>query len=309
MHPTTYQRERRQLGEKLRELREQAGISGSQFAARHGWVQPRVSRIETGKQLPTEDDIRAWSNAAEAPTGTRDELLTMLDRARAEYATWREAYRATGGAAATQSDIGTREAGTTHLRQFQPAMIPGLLQTAAYAREILALPTGPTLHGADSGDLDEMLANRMQRQQILYDTGRHIEIVVLEAALRSRLCTPKTLAGQLDRLTATATSGTALTFGVIPFEASLPVYPLSGFSVYDEDLVVIETTAGEHQLSGSEDLANYMRFFELLRDAAVTGRDAAAVIQRALATLEEDDTQEPKNPLNPRREREDGAMQ
>lgn len=287
MHPTTYQRERRRLAERLREIREQAGISGSQLARRHGWVQPRVSRIETGKQLPTEDDIRDWADLIDADERTRAELRDMLGRAHAEYANWREAYAAAGGAAAAQTDIATRESETTHIRKFVPVMVPALLQTTAYARELLSLPTGPAAHGATDDEIAEMLAERMRRQQILYEPGRRIEIVVMEAALRTRLARPETLAGQLDRLAAAASSGLAsFELGIIPEEEPLPVYPLSGFTVYDEGLVAVETIVGEHQVSKAEDVATYTKFFELLRGSAVTGRDAVAIIQRALAALE-----------------------
>lgn len=161
-------------------------------------------------------------------------------------------------------------------------MVPGLVQTSAYAREVLALPSGPAMHGATDAEIAEMHAARMRRQHILYEPGRRVEIVIMEAALQSRLSSSATMAGQLDRLAAAATSmQESFTFGVIPVEQYLPVYPLSGFSVFDEHLVAIETMAGEHQLSREEDIATYLKFFELLRGAAVTGRDAVSVIQRA----------------------------
>lgn len=292
MHPETYQRERRRLAERLRSLRERAGLSGNQFAARRGWVQPRVSRIETGKQLPTEADLQAWAETAGAGAEERGELAELLRRAHAEYANWRETFRGAGGAAAAQADIGERERAAARLRIFVPAMVPGLLQTTAYAQELLSLPTGPAAHGATEDDIAGMVARRMQRQQVLYEHGRQVEIVVMEAALRSRLTSAGTLAGQLDRLATAATAGFG--FGVIPFEAHVPVYPLSGFTVYDDDLVTVETMSGEQHLSGPEDVANYARFFGLLRDSAATGRDAVAVIQRALTGLQRHtDTEEP----------------
>lgn len=289
MHPTTYQRERRRLAERLREIREQAGISGNRFAAQHGWSQPRVSLIETGKQLPYETDLHAWADLIGAPAETRAELLDLLQRARAEYASWREAFRASGGAAGAQTDIATRESETTHIRKFVPAMVPGLLQTSAYARELLALPSGPAAHGADEEDIAEMLSRRMARQQILYEPGKRVDIVIMEAALRSRLCAPETLAGQLDRLASAATSGLeTFELGIIPEKERVPVYPLSGFTIYDDGLVEIETIAGEHQVSTPEDVAAYTKFFALLRDAAATGHDAIAVIQRAQAALRDE---------------------
>lgn len=293
MQPLTYQRERRRLGARLRQLREDAGISGNQFATRHGWVQPRVSRIETGKQLPTDDDLAAWAGLAGAGPEVREELAAMLRHARAEYASWQESYRESGGAAAAQAAIKARERDPQHLRIFQPAMIPGLLQTPAYARELLQVSTGPTAFGADEDDLAEMAEQRMRRQEILYRTDKRIEVVVMEAALRSRLCSEGTLTGQLDRLVTASSGVAALELRVLPFETPLPIYPLSGFTMLDDELVIIETMSGEQQLSSDDDIAYYARCFDLLRDAAVSGREAVGVIQRSLEAVRHTGTREP----------------
>ena len=95
-----------------------------------------------------------------------------------------------------------------------------------------------------------MVANRMQRQQVLYQHGKQVTVVMLEGALRARVVSAQTLAGQLDRLM--AVSGLAsLELCIIPFEAAVPVFPLSGFRLYD-DLVIVESIVGEHQLAEAD---------------------------------------------------------
>lgn len=284
MATATYQRERRRLAERLRALRQAAGFSGNRFARRIGWPQSKVSKIETAKQLPTDDDLRQWADGVEAGVETVRELQSLLDQAREEYASWKANYRAAGGASGKQADSLALELEATRIREFVPAFIPGLLQTAEYARELLHRPAGPSAFGASEPDIDQMVAVRMQRQQILYRPGRQIQIVVLEAALRSRVCSPTTLAGQLDRLLAVA-GLPALEFGVVPFDEDVPVYPLTGFAVFNDDLVVIETVTGEQQLSDPDEVALYEQFFDLLRQAARYGRESAAIVQRALAEL------------------------
>jgi transcriptional regulator with XRE-family HTH domain len=280
----TYLRERRRLAERLRALREQTKLSGNQYAKQLGWPQSKVSKIETAKQLPTEDDIQAWAEGLGAGADTVGELLALLEGAREEYASWKQQYRAAGGAAGKQADSGALEDRATRIREFVPAFIPGLVQTAEYAREMLYQPAGPRAFGADDEDIECMIAARMQRQQVLYQPGKQIQTVVLEAALRSLVCSPATLAGQLDRLL--AVSGLRnLEFGVIPFEASVPAYPLAGFAIFDSDLVLVETMTGEQQLSDPEEVALYERAFDLLRDAARTGRDAVTIIRRSLTAL------------------------
>jgi transcriptional regulator with XRE-family HTH domain len=280
----TYQRERRRLADRLRTLRQEAGFSGNRLAKRLGWPQSKVSKIETAKQLPTDDDIRQWAAAVGSGDAAAGELLALLERARAEYATWKEHYRAAGGVAAKQADSLALEAQATRIAEFEPAFIPGFLQTAEYARELVRLPSGPAAFGASEAELEQTVAVRLQRQQALYDPRKTIRVIVLEAALRSRVCSPATLEGQLDRLLAVA-GLPALELGIIPFEAEVPVYPLHGFAVFDHDLVLIETMTGEQQLNDPEEVALYDRFFQLLHDAAHRGRKAAAIIQRALAEL------------------------
>src|SRR6185312_11197968 len=110
------------LATRLRELRASTGLSGNRFAAeRIRWAQSRVSRLETGAQLPTEDDIYAWVQAAGAQAETASELLELLERARIEYATWRDTYRRAGGAGGKQATVARLEAQAKRLRGFQPA--------------------------------------------------------------------------------------------------------------------------------------------------------------------------------------------
>jgi hypothetical protein len=93
-----------------------------------------------------------------------------------------------------------------------------------------------------------------------------------------------TLAGQLDRLIAVAGLPT-LELGVIPFDADVPVMPLTSFMIYDTDLVVIEGLTGEQRLSDPDEVGAYDRLFEALRGAARHDESATAIIQRALTDL------------------------
>jgi len=122
-------------------------------------------------------------------------------------------------------------------------MISGLLQTSEYAREFLHLACGPLSYGQDEDEIDWMVAKRMQRQQVLYQPAKRVQVVMLEGALTyARVVTVPTLAGQLDRLHFVIGLPT-LELGIIPFEAAVPVFPLSGFRLHD-DLVIVESIVG-----------------------------------------------------------------
>ena len=281
MTTPAYQRERRRLAETLRALRAGAGLSGSRLAEQLGWQQSKVSKIETGRQLPDDDDVTAWGGATGAAAEDITNMLATLRSARIEYAGWKDAYR-TSGAAGVQAAILTLEAQSTRIAEFQPGIISGLLQTAEYARESLHLPCGPLSYGESEEEIDRTVAARLQRQQALYEHGKRVQVIMLEGVLRTRIVPPATLTGQLDRLTAMIGLPN-LELGVIPFEAAVPVWPF-GFRLYD-DLVIVESIAGEQQLAGADDVARYEKYLELLREAASTGREAVAVIQRSLESL------------------------
>lgn len=278
--------ERDRLATRLRGLRAATGLSGNRFAAeRVGWAQSRLSRLETGQQLPTEDDIRVWVAASGAGGDVADELLALLERARIEYATWRDTYRRAGGAAAKQASIGELEAQARRIAAFQPAMVVGLLQTPAYAREALTLPSGPLAYAGSEADVDAMVAERVKRQEVLYRGDKQIQLVMGEAALHSSVGTVATLRGQLDRLT-TVADLPGVEVGIIPF--ATPMLPLPGFAMYDAQLVTVETLTGEQRLHEPDEVAQYGRFFDQLRESAATGPDAVALIQRIAAGLRAD---------------------
>ncbi len=273
--------DRERLATRLRELRAATGLSGNRFAAeRIGWPQSRLSRLETAVQLPTEADIRAWVDATGAGVDEEGELLALLERARIEYATWRTTYRRAGGAAGKQISVAELESRAALITGYQPRMVLGLLQTPAYTREMLALPGSPVV----DDDLDAMVTERIQRQQVLYQGAKQIHLVMGEAALRARVGTLETLLAQLDRLV-TMTDLPGVEIGIIP--DSTPVLPVPGFTIYDTTAVTSETLTGEQRLDEPDEVAEYHRFFNHVRDAAATGPDAVALIQQVASELRE----------------------
>ncbi len=281
MTTPAYQRERRRLAEALKALRAGAGLSQPRLAAMLGWQQSKVSKIETRKQLPDEDDITAWVDRTGATPEDAGELLTLLRSARVESVTWKDAFRETG-ADGVEADLGELEDQSARIAEFQPAVISGLVQTADYTHELLHSASGPASFGATEAEIDRKVANRMERQRVLYRQDKHVQVVMLEAALRTRLVSAPAMAGQLDRLLAVG-GLPALEFGIIPFTASVPVFPF-GFRLYD-DLVIIETIERELQLAEADQVARYEKYLELLREAAVTGEEARRLIATAAEAL------------------------
>jgi transcriptional regulator with XRE-family HTH domain len=269
---------REQFGNRLRLLREQTRLNGKQFAERLGWAASKVSRIETGRQTATADDVAAWVEAVGGSAELLEELLTELRAVRFEYATWKRQLRA-GTAPRQRASIGL-EASATSIRAFQPAMIPGLLQTAEYARQVLANLV--TLHGTPN-DVAEGVRMRMQRQEALYNPDKHFRFLLTEAALRYQPGPASTLVGQLDRLLAVAGLET-VELSVVPHGVPWPTPPLHGFWIFDEALVLVETLSAELALR-DEETAVYFRVFDAMWGLAAHGEDASVLVSRAIREI------------------------
>jgi transcriptional regulator with XRE-family HTH domain len=275
---TSFQRERETLGQRLRELRQDARLTGRQLAAAHGWQPSRVSRIESGKQTPSDADVEAWARACGVPEDA-DDLIATLRSLEGHYVEHRRAFRA--GMARFQHTIREREIEYSVIRNFQSAIIPALLQTSEYARHRFA----PGLkYGGPPTDLDESVAARMARQQILYRPSTRAHFVLTEAQLRYRLCPPEVLEGQLDRLLAVASMCT-VRLGIIPFETQFTSAPLHGFAVYNEGEVLVETLTATLTLSEPSEISVYLQLFAEYAKSAVYGVEARALITQVLSEL------------------------
>lgn len=288
--PASMTPQRALLARRLRDLRAAAFPSGSALARQlqadypdGKWHQTRVSKLETGIQRATEADVRQWAVVTGATADKTDELLELLSASRVEYATFGQLYRRHGSALADQEVTTARDAETTRVAEFQPSMMPGLVQTAAYAREVLSLPCGPSSRGVHADEIETLVGERINRQQVLYEPGKKIQLVMGEAALHVRFGPAETMLGQLDRL-ATVAGLAGVEVGVVPFSTPLPVYPLTDFVLYDDE-VLIESITAQQRLQGADEVALYEQFFGQLLDAAATGQDAVALIQKVAAGI------------------------
>ncbi len=267
------------LTERLVRLRRAAGLTGDQLAVRLGWTRSKIPKLENGRQLPAEADLIAWAEACGQPDAVH-ELLRLLNEAQAIHREWRRELRAGHAALQVKFDDLVRDAAV--IRNFQIMLIPGLLQTPDYAR-YRALE-GVRLHGTNENKVEEVVAARMRRQEVLYDTSKTFQFIVCEAALRYLLCPPHVMRAQLDRLLGVLGLSN-VTFGIIPPGRQLPVAPMAGFLMADE-ITVVETFTSADILRGEES-TKYAELADLLMSEAVTGDEARRLIMAAAASLRE----------------------
>src|SRR5262249_10304706 len=144
-------------------------------AKQGGFSQPTISRWERGLFVPSPDDVATLARVYQAPAEVTHRLVQMAEDLRTEFTSARVVLHR--GAGATQRRIGSIEARSERVATFQPAMVPGLLQTAAYARAVFC----QAINGAA---LDDVVSARLDRQKVLTEPGRHFDQVLTEGALR-----------------------------------------------------------------------------------------------------------------------------
>lgn len=277
-HPGGQRVQRGRLGAKLRRLRLLAGLSGREIAAHVGMGQASVSRIENGQQVPSLPETMAWANAVGATPEQHSALTALVEAALNEVETWRARMR-TEGLPAMQIDVRELEATANTLHVFQPTIVPGLLQTAEYARQVFTLSDV-----VGGGDYAGAVAARIERQQILYDKHRHFEFLLTETALRWRPGSA-VLAAQLDRVASIATLDN-VEVAVIPTNADMRAIPWCGFILYEDRVgdgqpfVTLETPHARLTVSDPGDVEIYGQQLALLRTSAVRGASALSLLAK-----------------------------
>ncbi len=267
------------LGHRLRAIRKDAGLTGRQLGLLAGWPSSKVSKIEYGKQAPTEDDIRLWCLHCSADNELAD-LIATVRHIEAMYVEWRRML-GTGTKRRQVASINL-EAQTRLFRWYEPVLVPGILHTAEYASVIMGRVI--EFYGIPD-DLEAGVAARMQRQQILYRGDHRFHFILAEQALRTVVGGAEVMAGQLDRLF-TILSLPRVSLGIIPSGTEYRV-PTNQFIMFDDRVIHVETISAELTISQPREIALYTKAFHELSRIAEYGQGAKALIRRALAATRE----------------------
>jgi transcriptional regulator with XRE-family HTH domain len=273
---------RQRLGAELRRLRVLAGVSGRELAHRTGMSQSKVSRIERGDALASVPELTLWLEQCNAA----DQLPRMIeatDAALNQLDDWRDLMRA-DSFATMQDQVRQRERIARTQRVFQPTLVPGLLQTAQYARLIFV---ASDLTGGQ--DYAAAVQGRLDRQQILYDQEHSFEFILTEAALRWRPGSPEVLLAQIDRITSLATLSN-VSIGVVPLDVGTTVIPWHGFSLHEDvegqdPFVQVEIIHAYMTVTKPEDVDLYRRQFDALAKSSLSGQAATDLLFRLRAQL------------------------
>ncbi|WP_067534030.1 helix-turn-helix domain-containing protein [Nocardia crassostreae] len=269
------QQQREALGERLREIRRTAGLTGRELARREGWHESKVSKIEYGKIKPSDTDLRAYC----LHTGTADQLPDLIATLRhldSAYLEWRRIL-ATGTRHRQHQSV-RLEADAKQIRNWQPQVVPGLLQTAEYAEAILRY--GVEFYRIPD-DVDAGVSKRLERQRVLYRSDHRFHFLIAEQALYTTVGDRDVMVGQLDRLY-TILGMPRITLGVVPLTAEARA-AVENFVMFDNRLVKVEGAIAELTITQPRELAIYGRAFDTLARQSVTGDAARALIRSAIS--------------------------
>jgi transcriptional regulator with XRE-family HTH domain len=261
---------RDRLRAELQRHRMRAGLSGRALADKVGVKQATISRVERGHTLPSIKMVNAWLAAVGADEGDRARLRELAEAVHGETRGWGELL---GDAGHNQDEARLRETETVLARNFQPSVVPGLLQTPEYARAVLRI--GRTTN------VESAVATRIERQQALYDEGRTFHFLIAEQVLHWPVGGHEVLAAQRDRLVSLARLR-SVELAVVPAGATVLV-PWHNFVVWDTAdggrYVTTELFHGAQEVTAAESVDLYVEVWERLWAAAAHGSEAVELIR------------------------------
>lgn len=282
---SSLQAARERLGGQLRELRLSAGLSGRAFAAAAGCQPSKVSQIEKGVRPASVADVRLWCRVCDAPPHRTEELLAEQAAVARLWIAFRDLGRQTGLNATQKLLSGDMWERVQLFRCYQTKVIPGLMQTESYMTSILTSVRREREVEVD--DVAEAVTERIGRQGYLLQRGRHFVFVIEEPVLLFR---PYGTAVQRDQLThlLTAMRLPSVLLAIIPLNADRRGFrPRESFNIINSSLVSIEMLTGLLSLTHPDEIHTYITAFEQLLSIAVRGKAARALVQDAIAALDD----------------------
>lgn len=257
------------LAQDLRELRAAAKMTQEQVAAHMDWHVSKLFRLENARSPRVNWlDIQGLLDLYGVASPQREALIQLAKDAkkRGWWTSYQDVF--TGSLVALEDE--------THLiRRYSSELIPGLLQTKAYARAVIQA-LRPRY---DEQSVERRVAARMARQQILKrEKPLHLDFILNEAVLRRQVGGRELMVEQLEAL-CTAAEDTDATLRLLPFEAGAHSAMEGAFTIFSfpedqyPDVVYIEGMMGDLYLESVESVNRHRTAFESLRDSALSPSD------------------------------------
>jgi transcriptional regulator with XRE-family HTH domain len=254
----------RRLARELRSARTAVGHSIDQVAQTLGWYDSKLSRIENAKNFPSVNDVRALLDVYGVNGERRTSLLELTRNARRRN--WWVGYE---GVMSTVYAAMEDEADV--IRTWEPIIVPGLLQTTAYARALLSRATPePSLDL-----LEQRVRGRVSRQLILTRPCPPSLVAVVGEPVFD-LIDPELRRAQLLTL---ASAPGSVTIRIVPNDRMMHTGLIGAFSVLSfsnlPDVAFAESAAGDTYMEDESVVAIFSQHFESLLELSLSAEESA----------------------------------
>jgi len=277
---------KRRLARRLAALRVRSGLSLNEASDKLGWSRGRLNRFEANQwRLPDASHVRDLARIYGADDGEREELEDLVTRARARL-WWHEPDRERDRV--FTNEFAGFENDAARISVYLPLLVPGLLQTPAYARALLSLCPG------DERWRERALAARLRRQQILDrsdGTVPRLVAVVTEASLLYRWGSQADRRAQVAHLAAVSRRP-AVELRLLRFAGGLHLGMGIGMQIFDfpdDDepaAVYLEGETDIVEVTRPAEAEAYKATFARVREAALTPAATRAHLDTLTTTLE-----------------------
>jgi transcriptional regulator with XRE-family HTH domain len=271
---------RRQLARILRELRQKAGMTIETAAPLLDFSPSKLSRIENAHQGVDVHAVRSMMDVFGVGGDRWGEIVELTREAGAKG--WWRAY------GLDDHCYVPLEAEASTVRDFTVSYVPGLLQTADYARALF----GSSLRRRTPATVDRDVTVRIIRQERLVSAVEPLELVAVieESVLHRPVGGPSVMRAQLAQLLAAAELAT-VELQVLPtgigahpgVDGAFTVLSFDGLG--EPDIGYVEHPMGSVHIEKDEDVARARVVFDHLRSVALSPAESVALVERAIAQL------------------------
>lgn len=283
---------RRELGNLLRALRNENGLTVDQVAERLLCSPSKVSRMETGQRGATLRDVRDLCDLyGVTDEAERDRLMTLAREGKQQG--WWQSYDL------PWSTYVGMEAEAAEIKEYKSSVVPGLLQTADYAR---------ALHEAvipeiSADVIEQRVESRLRRQELLTNSNPpELRAVIDEAVLHRVVGGREVMREQLIRL-AESSQRSNVIVQVLPYELGAHPALESNFNILEfsnnevPSFIYVEGLVGFIYLDHPQDLERYRQVFEGLCATALSPKDSRDIVSKASDSIDLKVTFESLQPL------------
>lgn len=278
---------RRLLGDALRQLRQDAGMSETQAADAVHCSESKLKRIESGRQGVKYGDLTLMLRTYRPTDEVRQAILDLY--AQSTQRGWWAPY---GQVPVDFSRFLSLESSAISIRTFQPLLVPGLLQTEAYARASDSANTP----GISPEEVERQVQLRMERQQhVLADPPEQLWIILDEAVLHRPVGGPRVMAEQLEHLARVARTHEpgGINLHIVPFSHGPYPGQLGAFQIfrYEEDqhspVVHVGGQEGAVYMNDEANVSRCTIAYDQMTAAALSGPKSAELIEAVARRYEE----------------------